>query len=296
MRFTASDPSEPDQGGRVGREPVGPVEWSRRAIISILTEVLPDQAGSLTILGGHAVMLRCPQTFGLVLPTSDGDFAVTPIQVNDQPSFTDALRSAGFEPRDSSRPGLWGRGRRDASGLVSWDEQIDFLCPGSLTGNVGRSRRSVTVLKTTHGTAAVGVADGIELATVDRGPVMITDLADPSRSVEANVAGIPALVCAKSYKLGERLERIATRPQRVLPKDFGDLFLLMANSDPEETAQVFNRHSDDSPTGKAIALGRRHFANVLRSPIALSIWREATEQILPDGVLADLLSAWRRYF
>ncbi len=279
-----------------GREPRGSVEWSRRAILSILTEVLPDQALSLTILGGYAVMLRFQDTWGLKLPTADGDFAVTPIQVNDQPNLTEALVSAGFEPRNPDRPGLWGRGRHERpGGRPYWDEQIDLLCPGALSGNKGR-RRSVATLKGNHGVRAVGLADGIELASVDRSPIRITDLADPSQSVDAYVAGIPALICAKSHKIGERLHSLATRPDRVTAKDYGDLFLLMTNSSPQDVMARFDEFIADPQIGPSVQRGHEHFGVVLREPASVELWREATEQVMSTTEFSALLDRWREVF
>lgn len=291
-RFSRRVPAE---GGRaVPGEPAGPDQWSRRAIISVLTEVVPEQAESLTILGGHAVSLRCePVTASsFLMPTADGDFSVTPFHVQDEPGLAQAFEAAGFERRDRSRPGLWGRGRVGGETRPDWNEKVDLLCAGALSGNARPGRRSVAALSR-HGKQAVGLADGIELATVDRGLMTVRDLADPARSVNAYVAGTSSLVVAKAFKIGERA---SANPSRLREKDFTDLYALMQVVTAGEVSHTIARHSRDGTIGEAVRLGRTHLAAVLTMPVCVQLWASSLDGLVPENESRPLLDEWRDHF
>lgn len=75
------------------------------------------------------------------------------------------MADAGYEPRTTSRPLLWGRESYDeADGTRSFREKIDLLAPHGLSGTARRSKRGVPTLQGAHGKLAVGNALGLELA------------------------------------------------------------------------------------------------------------------------------------
>lgn len=300
MTGLGEDPGGPGKDGRFTHRyraeppddlaPANTIEWSRRAIINLVTDVIPDQADALTLLGGHAVMLRTSNTYGLNADTTDGDFGVTPFAIHDEPIIVEALLAAGFEQRTKDRPGQWGRGRTGTLEMPGWNEKIDLLCGGALSGNTGR-HRSVKALAG-HGKTAVGLADGIELATVDRSLMEVPDLADPSRSAPVYVAGIASLICAKAYKLGERLG--GTRLSRLRPKDAADLFMLLDAADPGETVALFQAHSSDDQIGPAVIVGQRHLHTVLTDPVTIDLFIDATQSGVGRPQLGTLLQSWRK--
>ncbi|MDF1489129.1 hypothetical protein [Tessaracoccus caeni] len=61
------------------------IEWSRRAIINVVT-ILAAHVESLTLVGAHAVLLRTVDLDVPSMPTGDGDLGVTPGLVGDVPS------------------------------------------------------------------------------------------------------------------------------------------------------------------------------------------------------------------
>lgn len=229
------------------KEPRTEIEWSRRAIINVV-EVLQVHAESLTLIGAHAVLLRTMDLDVPRMPTGDGDLGVTPGLVSDLPSIETLLADAGYEHRTTARPGLWGRERYDEpDGKQSFREKIDLLAPHGLSGTASRSKRGVPALQPAHGKLAVGNALGLELAAFNRSLVTITDFADPRLTADLHVAEIPALILAKGSKIGERLREPRKGPVR--DKDLGDLWRLMAVTDPAETARVIEEFVDHAEVG-----------------------------------------------
>lgn len=105
---------------------------------------------------------------------------------------------------------------------------FDLLVPGALAGP---GRRSARVPNQDH--HAIGRADGLEMTILDREKKRIEALDSSGRSVEAYVVGPAALLCAKAYKLYERLaDSAAGRGEQVKPKDAGDVWRRMAVTDP----------------------------------------------------------------
>jgi predicted nucleotidyltransferase component of viral defense system len=94
---------------------------------------------------------------------------------------------------------------------------------------------------------------------LDREKRLISALDGSGRSVEAYVAGPAALLCAKAYKLRERLaEALAGGRDRVKPKDAADVWRLMMVSEPERARSVFADGERDVVLGDAIGRGRSY--------------------------------------
>ena len=236
------------------KEPRTEIEWSRRAIINVV-EVLQVHAESLTLVGAHAVLLRTMDLDVPQMPAGDGDLGVTPGLVGNVPSIEELLEASGYEHRTMARPGLWGRTAYDeVDGTRSYREKIDLLAPHGLSGTASRSKRGVPALQPAHGKLAVGNVVGLELAAFNRSLVTITDFADSRRAAEIHVAEIPALILAKGSKIGERLQQPRQGPVR--DKDLGDLWRLMALSDPAETARVIEEFVDPAAIHRLFVLWR----------------------------------------
>lgn len=120
-------------------EPVGEFEWSRRAVVNAVS-VLAEHAGSLTLVGGHAVILRTADVIAPIDSTGDGDLGVTPGLVASSPSLDALLTGAGYELRVASRPGQWGRSPyTDRAGRRRYRERVDLLAGKALSGSAGSS-------------------------------------------------------------------------------------------------------------------------------------------------------------
>ena len=273
------------------KEPRTEIEWSRRAIINVV-EVLQVHAESLTLIGAHAVLLRTMDLDVPRMPTGDGDLGVTPGLVSDLPSIETLLADAGYEHRTTARPGLWGRERyEEPDGKQSFREKIDLLAPHGLSGTASRSKRGVHALQPAHGKLAVGNALGLELAAFNRSLVTITDFADPRLTADLQVAEIPALILAKGSKIGERLREPRKGPVR--DKDLGDLWRLMAVTDPAETARVIEEFVDHAEVGADVRQSVEWTGEVLRDPVSAERAKLAFDTFVDPAAIDQIFGLWR---
>lgn len=227
------------------------------------------------------------------MPTGDGDLGVTPGLVGDVPSIEALLAEAGYEHRTTARPGLWGRTSYDEpDGTRSFREKIDLLAPHGLSGTASRSKRGVPALQPAHGKLAVGNALGLELAAFNRSLVEISDFADPRLTAEIYVAEIPALILAKGSKIGERLREPRKGPVR--DKDLGDLWRLMAVSDPSETTRVIEEFLEHPQVGVDVRQSIDWTANVLRDPVSVERAKLAFDTFVDPAEIERVFNAWRR--
>jgi len=224
---------------------------ARRVLLDALQAIGP-QIGAVTLIGAQAVYLRTVDRLTEYQPyTTDADLVLDPGQLTDLPALGDAMRNAGFVLTDE--PGIW-EARFDREGA---DEKVavpvDLIVPESIAPTAGR--RSAR-LPGGHGKNTARKSPGVEGALVDRSPIEISAL-DPTdiRSVLVDVAGEAALLVAKLHKLGDRL----TRPDRLHPKDAGDVYRLFDIVEPTEMAErVRLLLADDRSAAtaqKAIAYG-----------------------------------------
>ena len=269
-------------------------EHSRRALICVVSEVLVAHWNALTLVGAHAVMLR---TAGLALSqgaTGDGDLGITPQLTSDIPAIGELMAAAGFEARSPVRPGLWGRGKRALSdGRIVFDEQIDLITGSGLAGKLRSQQRSVPDLIESHGKMSVGNSPGLELAAYDRSVMVLVDLVDPNRTAEVNVAGLAALMCAKAFKLGERL---ADGGRRLRDKDAGDLLRLIKSSVPAEVVATFDAYGEHEPIGASVTAGRAYLVKVFVSPVIRQMAKNSYEgEIDPAEVETDF-ERWAAVF
>lgn len=291
---------EPGSSGKCGTEnpdeadvnlvpvPRTPSEWSRRAILDVVGNVLVPHWESLTLVGAHAVILQTQNLDVSISATGDGDLGVTPSLVLEEPTIDALMRAAGFAPRTDARPGLWGRGRRRArDGETVWDEQIDLIAGEGLSGNTKAGKRSVAALSG-HG-RSVGNTPGIELAAFDRSIVTVNDLMDPQRSIQVNVAGHAALICAKAYKLGERLD---DGGRRLRDKDAGDLWRILRCADQAAVTVVFAEYDSHDVIGQNVKTGRAYVANVLRSPVVRQMAKNTFEGEVLQAEIDKTFDGW----
>lgn len=267
---------------------------SRATALSVIEGPLAKHRDALTLVGGQAVMLRTNDRFGLRTSTSDADFAITPELVSSDPNIEQALRAAGFEPRNPDRPGLWGRSPTidPVTGRKVWAEMLDIDCPFALSGAVSPKKRSAPLLRS-HGKHATNNTPGLELASIDRDLVDVPDLHNPSHSVQMYVGGYAGLICAKSYKIGERTYGTS---RDVRPKDYNDLFLLVDTAGPETVAATFRQHSDDAVIGASVRQGQQYFSTLIRDDMVKQSMLAASDGAYPVDVLDGLLEQWRQAF
>lgn len=271
-----------------------------RTYLCEVLDALAAHGAGLVVIGSHAVHERTKDVQIESTATKDSDLAVIPSLLASEPQIEAAMRAAGFSPlkelggagsrRFRSQTGLWGKGFADDGTSVA---EVDLIVPAALADRRPRATPG-------HGTEATRTAAGIELATVDRDLLPVESFADGSVR-DAWVAGTAALLCAKAFKLGERSkERDTFRPDgslgrdRVLPKDAGDVWRLMAASNPAEVADTFQRLSLDRTVGEVAARGRSYLRAMVETNDLSRLLRidlgGKTDQ------LDDVYWAWTRTF
>lgn len=224
---------------------------ARRVLLDALQALAPH-GRAVIVAGAQAVYLRTGLSdIGIAPYTTDGDLALDPTLLGDEPELEAAMRNAGFqllEPQPSlPEPGVWvAVATVDGERLVI---PVDLIVPeGAARGGGRRGARLGS-----HGKRAARQAVGLEAALVDHSPMTVAALeaADP-RSVEVEVAASPALLVAKAHKIQDRLS--SSRPDRIDDKDAADVYRLMQTTSPSEIATRFadlRRHEIAGPTTEA---------------------------------------------
>jgi hypothetical protein len=188
---------------------------ARKVLLDCLA-LLAAQSDALVLVGAQAIYLQTPAfDVGLAASTTDGDLAIDPDLLSEDPDLARVLLGAGF--RAHSSPGRW---------FSPEGVPIDLMVP---TGALPESTRRTAPL-TGHGSETARRTAGLELALIDNTPIKIPPL-DPldSRVAVVKVAGPAALVVAKLVKLAERLS--GPRADRVLAKDASDVLRLLRYTD-----------------------------------------------------------------
>lgn len=272
---------------------------SRRALIDVITG-LADQREALTVLGGHAV-IEVTQGIPELPPedtTRDGDLGVIPQLLSDAPNLSARMTELGYEAARPERPGVWSPiSQRDRD--IHDRDSVDLIAPMALARGDLTTNRSIRAARVgAHGKHAVSATRGTELSVLDRQWRTLRSF-DGGPTVDAYVAGHSALLCAKAYKIHDRLDPTELRrnADRLRPKDFADLYRLLLVITPEDAAGIFAQGIADSKISDAVALGRAHLIEILTdaSTVASMVadtWgdtsREAEFHANVDG--------WRRRF
>jgi len=191
---------------------------------------LGAQRKAVVLVGAQAIYLRVGAGDLAVAPfTSDGDLAVDPTVLDDEPILAEALRAAGFDL--AVKPGTWSRA----------DVQIDLLVPSSVGGPGRRSARLGL-----HGTEVARKAKGLEAALVDHSVIRLAALDErDGRSFEVAVAGLAALVVAKVHKLAER----ESNPERWAAKDGLDVLRILRAADLREVGDTLSELASNAVAG-----------------------------------------------
>lgn len=172
--------------------------------------------------------------------TRDADIVVNPTFVTPDPKLLDVMGGIGVVPALPDRPGVYGYAAEDKLSLAE-RTTIDLIVPEVYAGF---GRRAARIAGQKH---AASRATGLELAVWDRHRCALTAINDPTDTVDAWVAGPAALLVAKTHKVHERIAQIATRPDRLRPKDSGDVALLMMVTDPQDVAEAMTSLSSQHP-------------------------------------------------
>jgi hypothetical protein len=222
---------------------------ARRVLLDALVTLAPH-GRAVIVVGAQAVYLRTgvgDADITVAPYTTDGDLALDPTLLGDEPELEAAMRNAGFM---LAAPGIW-----HATERIAAEEAIipiDLIVPEA--ASTGEGRRGARL--GTHGKRAARRAAGLEASLVDHAPMTVAAL-DPAdhRQVTVEVAGLAALLIAKAYKIHDRVA--AGRADRLSDKDASDVYRIMQTARPAEVGTTMRGLLDDvlAATATAQALG-----------------------------------------
>ena len=210
-----------------GAEEVDPVLVRARTVLLDALDALVDQRDAVIVVGAQAVYLRTGGV-DVAIPesTSDGDLALAPGLLVDDPLLEQAMRQAGFLPAVGDAIGTWTSG----DGIP-----VDLMVPRSMDRAESPRIRGARIPP--HGPRAARRVRGLEAVVVDSSTMDVSAL-DPAdrRTVAVKVAGPAALVVAKLHKIAER----AGAPHRLDDKDAHDLYRVLLAIDTGELAAAMS--------------------------------------------------------
>lgn len=214
---------------------------SRRLLIDAI-KALSVFGDAITVVGAHAVHVWVQNAWGRIdmEATRDSDITINPSFVAEDPKIIEMLKAIGVEPALSNRPGIYGL--IDETGFpLQARTTFDILVPEVYAGT---GRRAARIPGQNN---AATRAIGLELVLWDRHMFNLETFDEPNESVVAYIAGPASLLVAKIHKVHERWEQRATSPERLRPKDSGDIALLMMVSDANEVADIMRRNALEHP-------------------------------------------------
>ncbi|GAB2518822.1 hypothetical protein [Paramicrobacterium agarici] len=272
---------------------------SRRALIDVIRG-LADHREALTVLGGHAV-IEVTQNVPSVPPddvTHDGDLGVTPELLSDDPKLSERMSALGYETARPERPGVWSPISQRDRGIYVRDS-VDLIAPMSLARGDLTSARTIRSARVgAHGKRAVSATRGTELSIIDRSLMTLRSF-DEGPAVDAYVAGPAALLCAKAYKIYDRLDpaELQRNADRLRPKDYADVYRLLLAIAPEDAAAEFSRGTADERIAEAVVLGQRWLVMVLQdAPNAAAMIADAWGDPDRETGFRSQIEEWRRRF
>lgn len=258
-----------------------------RAVLLRGLSALGAQRQALNLIGAQAVYEHTKH-LTVVRPTltTDGDTSVIPWLVDPAFSIGEAMLAAGFTPHPD-RPGIWGidiDGRRIA---------FDILVPEALAGPGRRGARVPGQDK-----RYIGRAGGLELSVIDRQLRTLGSLDGSRASADVYVAGPAALICAKAYKIGERVGELERGGRdRVRTKDAGDVWRLMAVTDPVAVWEVFAAGEHESAIANAVTTGRRYVDDLFgENGRGLQLAALDLSDDMDERTVVDLAVSWMEGF
>lgn len=238
---------------------------SRRLLINTI-KALQEFAQSATVVGAHAVHVWVEQAWGPIEmeATRDGDVVINPVFVAESPKLLDLMGRIGAAPALPDRPGVYGY--VSESELPSAERiTVDLIVPEAYAGPGRRAARIPG-----QGNAATR-ALGLELGVWDRHPTTLSTVDGPTDGTRAFVAGPAALLVAKAHKVHERLQQVITRPDRLRPKDSGDVALLMMVSSGEDAAETMSAHVQTRPEIRdAVTAGATYLLGLYDPPDSIA--------------------------
>lgn len=252
---------------------------ARRILLDALTALVPHR-DAVIVVGAQAIYLHTGSMSldeSIAPYTTDGDLAVNPSLLGDDPHLEAAMESAGFElkhnPGGALEPGIWVAQTKIED--ITYDVPVDLIVPEGAAPPGGRRAARLGP----HGARAARRAVGLEAALVDHVTMRISAL-EPGdqRSIQAEVAGVAAMFVAKAHKIHDRAE--LEHSDRLNDKDAADVIRLMQTTRPQDvgvtmTELVANTSTSEVTRHALLYLidlfGRRNGAGVQMAVRAMQV-------------------------
>jgi hypothetical protein len=257
------------------KPPLDPLYRASRQVLLDALDALTEHREALVVVGAQAVYLHVEDADldAAVSPfTTDADFALIPQTLSEEPQLVAAMTAAGFRLKikagnNGMEPGSWLR-RVNVDGVPRTVE-VDLMVPRELAP--GHGSRDARVPD--HGTGAARWAYGLEAAVIDNTRMAIRSFepdVDP-RDITVRVAGIPALLIAKSHKIFDRIWQDQSkrdgRTARTKSKDAGDVIRLMRGPlGPAVVGHRMKELSGDPVAGTSVRTGVEYLVELFGSP------------------------------
>lgn len=268
---------------------------ARRVLLDALEALRPHE-GALILAGAQAVYLRSgPGGLPIAEFTTDGDLTIDPKLLAEAPPLGELMEAAGFaltELQGAAEPGIWQKEVEvDARKITV---PVDLIVPAEAAPPAGSRGARLSG----HGKRAARKTVGLEAVLVDNETMPIEAL-EPGdrRSVRLRVAGVAALLVAKTHKIVDRIE--SGRQDRLSDKDGADVVRLMGASSPAAVASTIERLMGD-PTAAAttrVAVNRFEELFGRRAGAGIELASRALREAMPkDRVQAISLAYTQELF
>lgn len=263
---------------------------ARRVLLDAL-EALGEQRGSVVIAGAQAIYLQAgPGSLPIADFTTDGDLALDPQQLADEPTLGRLMEAGGFRLKvlqGAPEPGIW-----EAPAIVNGVEvmiPVDLIVPAAVAPPGGSRGARLGP----HGKRAARKASGLEAALVEHRPMAVEALeADDKRALRIRVAGPAALLVAKVHKINDRIE--SDRRDRLDDKDASDVVRLMQSFAPDRVGPVLRQLLGHPSAGRPTAEALEAFAELFgtRAGIGIEMASRALRLAMPAERVRAISLAW----
>jgi hypothetical protein len=255
---------------------------------------LEPHLASVIVAGAQAVYLRSGDSdLSLTVApyTTDGDLALDPSGLGDDPTLESAMTWAGFalssQSEDHVAPGIW-----VAATIVEGERfeiPIDLIVPEGVAPSGGRRGARLNA----HGNRAARRAVGLEAVLIDHDPMEIAAL-EPgdTRTVVVNVAGVAGLLVAKLHKIHDRAA--SGRSDRLNDKDAGDVIRLMQAESAYAIAARLEALRMNSMSGSVTATSLEYLDELFGRPgrIGITMATEALRVAMPGDEIEAIALAY----
>jgi hypothetical protein len=271
---------------------------ARGVLLDALFTLAPH-GEAIIVVGAQAVYLRTGEANLAIAPyTTDGDLAINPSLLGDDPRLSQAMLDANFtlmrRPEGHEEPGIWTE-PTDVNGRIELIP-VDLIVPMAVAPPGGTRAARLG----THGNRAARSAIGLEAALIDHSPMKIGALdANDARIITVEVAGTSALLVAKAHKIHDRV--VSGREDRLDDKDASDVVRIMQSTDPDTTGRTLSDLVLDPIAGDATRqaieyltqlFGRRGQPGIQMAGRALQLVMDNdTVEVICTSYLSALVSA-----